>query len=215
MVYTIAWYLCGWIARSFFALGIEGAEHVPAAGPVILAPNHVSYVDPVLVAISVKRRVHFMAKKELFRNRAMARFLRALQGFPITRERVDPSSVKHTLSLLAAGHVVVIFPEGTRGDGQTLGPAKSGIGVLAARSGACVVPVFHWGSERILPRGARWFRRAPLRIRFGPPLRFRNGGAAGNREPVDRAAAEAFGRQLMEAIAALRPTAEQPMSLPR
>lgn len=212
MVYTFTWYLCRWIARAFFALEIEGAEHVPEAGPVILAPNHVSYVDPVLIAISVRRRVHSMAKKELFRNRAMARFLRALQGFPITRERVDPSSVKHTLSLLAAGHVVVIFPEGTRGDGESLGPAKSGIGVVAARSGACVVPVFHWGSDRILPRGARWLRRAPLRIRFGPPLRFCPGGDAGIRQRVDREAAETFGRQLMEAIAALRPTAEPPMS---
>ena len=212
MVYTIAWYLCRWIARAFFALEIKGAEHVPEAGPVILAPNHVSYVDPVLIAISVRRPVHFMAKKELFRNRVVAWFLRALQGFPITRERVDPSSVKHTLCLLAAGHVVVIFPEGTRGDGQTLGPAKSGIGVVAARSGASVVPVFHWGSERILPRGARWFRRAPLRIRFGPLLRFGAGGA-GTR--ADREAAETFGRQLMKAIAALRPTAEQPVSTSR
>jgi len=209
MVYTIAWYLCRWIARAFFALEIKGAEHVPEAGPVILAPNHVSYVDPVLIAISVRRPVHFMAKKELFRNRVVAWFLRALQGFPITRERVDPSSVKHTLCLLAAGHVVVIFPEGTRGDGQTLGPAKSGIGVVAARSGASVVPVFHWGSERILPRGARWFRRAPLRIRFGPFLRF---GAGGVGTRADREAAETFGRQLMKAIAALRPTAEQPVS---
>lgn len=215
MVYTIAWYLCRWIARAFFALEIEGEEHVPEAGPVILAPNHVSYVDPALIAISVRRRVHSMAKKELFRNRAMARLLRALQGFPITRERVDPSSVKHTLSLLAAGHVVVIFPEGTRGDGQTLGPAKPGIGVVAARSGASVVPVFHWGSERILPRGARWFRRVPLRIRFGPPLRFFPGGAAGTSERVDREAAERFGRQLMEAIAALRPAAEQPITTSR
>jgi 1-acyl-sn-glycerol-3-phosphate acyltransferase len=212
MVYTIAWYLCGWIARVFFALEIEGAEHVPEAGPVILAPNHVSYVDPVLIAISVRRRVHSMAKKELFQSRAVARLLRALHGFPITRERVDPSSVKHTLSLLAAGQVVVIFPEGTRGDGRTLGSAKPGIGVLAARSGAWVVPVFHWGSEHILPRGARWLRRAPLRIRFGPPLRFSPGGAPGARERVNREAAETFGRQVMEAIAALRPTAEQPMS---
>ncbi|MGE5851342.1 MAG: lysophospholipid acyltransferase family protein [Candidatus Methylomirabilota bacterium] len=215
MVYTIAWYLCRWIARAFFALKIEGAEHVPEAGPVILAPNHVSYVDPVLIAISVRRRVHSMAKRELFRNPAMAWFFRALQGYPITRERVDPSSVKHTLSLLAAGHVVVIFPEGTRGDGEALGPAKSGIGVVAARSGACVVPVFHWGSDRILPRGARWLRRAPLRIRFGPPLRFRTGGAEGTRERVDRDATETFGRQLMEAIAALRPTAEQPRTTSR
>jgi 1-acyl-sn-glycerol-3-phosphate acyltransferase len=218
MVYTIAWYLCRWIARAFFALEIEGEEHVPKVGPVILAPNHVSYLDPVLIAISVGRPVHSMAKSELFRNRAMAWLLRALKGFPITRERVDPSSLKHALCLLAAEHVVVMFPEGTRGDGRTLGPAKSGLGLVAARSGACVVPVFHWGSERVLPRGARWLRRAPLRLRFGPPLRFQGGatpGAGGNRGRAHRDAVEAFGRQLMEAIAALRPTVEQPVSVPR
>src|SRR3989304_593160 len=209
MLYTIGSGLCRWIARAFFALEIEGAEHVPEVGAVILAPNHVSCVDPVLVGISIERPVHFMAKKELFRNRAMAWFLRGLHAFPITRERVDPSSVKHTLSLLAAGHVVLMFPEGTRGGGQRLGPAKSGIAGGAAGPGAAVVPVFHWGSERVLPRGARWFRRVPLRVRFGPPLRFGAGGAG------DRAAGEAveaFGRQLMKAIAALRPTAESPVS---
>ncbi len=215
MLYTIAWYLCRWIARAFFDLEIEGAEHIPEAGPVILAPNHVSYVDPVLIAISVRRPIHSMAKKELFRNRAAAWFLRALQGFPVSRERVDPSSLKYTLWLLAAGHVVLMFPEGTRGDGRTLGPAKSGVGVVAVRSGASVVPVFHWGSERVLPRGARWFRRAPLRIRFGPPLRFGASGSRGTGNRVDREAVEAFGRQLMEAIALLRPTAEQPVSLSR
>lgn len=209
MLYTIGSCLCRWIARAFFALEIEGAEHVPEVGPVILAPNHVSYVDPMLIGISVKRPVYFMAKGELFRNRAAAWFLRGLHAFPITRERVDPSSVKHTLSLLAAGHVVLMFPEGTRGDGQRLGPAKSGIAVVAARSGAAVVPVFHWGSERVLPRGARWFRRVPLRVRFGPPLQFGAGGAG---ERADREAVEAFGRQLMKAIAALRPTAESPVS---
>ena len=209
MLYTIGSSLCRWIARAFFALEIEGAEHVPEVGPVILAPNHVSYVDPVLIGISIKRPVYFMAKGELFRNRAVAWFLRGLHAFPITRERVDPSSVKHTLSLLAAGHVVLMFPEGTRGDGQSLGPAKSGIAVVAARSGATVVPVFHWGSERVLPRGARWFRRVPLRVRFGPPLRFGAGGAG---ERANREAVEAFGRQLMKAIVALRPTAESPMS---
>ncbi len=215
MLYTIGRNLFRWIARAFFALEIEGAEHVPEDGAVILAPNHVSYVDPVVVAVSLRRPVHFMAKQELFRNRAVARLLRGVQVFPVARERVDPSSVKHTLSLLAAGHVVLMFPEGTRRDGQTLGPARSGIGVVAARSGAPVVPVFHWGSEKVLPRGARWFRRVPLRVRFGPPLRFGAGEAGGARDRADREAAEAFGRQLMEAIAALRPTAEQPVSISR
>jgi len=202
MLYTIGHYLCHWIARTFFAFSVEGQEHVPESGPVILAPNHVSYLDPVVVGIAVSRRVHFMAKKELFRNPLIGWFLRALQAFPVTRERVDPSTLKRTLSLLAAGHVVLVFPEGTRGDGQALRPAKPGIAVIAARSQAAVVPVFHWGAEQALPRDGRRMRRAPLRVRFGPPLAFPTGGHA------DREAVKVFCGKLMEAIAALRPAAE-------
>ena len=202
MLYTIGHYLCHWIARTFFAFSVEGQEYVPESGPVILAPNHVSYLDPVVVGIAVSRRIHFMAKKELFRNPLIGWFLRALQAFPVTRERVDPSTLKRTLSLLAAGHVVLVFPEGTRGDGQALRPAKPGIAVIAARSQAAVVPVFHWGAEQVLPRDGRRMRRAPLRVRFGRPLAFPTGGHA------DREAVEVFCGKLMEAIAALRPAAE-------
>jgi 1-acyl-sn-glycerol-3-phosphate acyltransferase len=203
MLYTVACNLSRWIARALFALHVEGAAHVPGSGPVILAPNHVSYLDPVVVGISIRRRVHFMAKKELFRNPLVGWFLRGLQAYPVTRERVDPSTLKRTLSLLAAGQVVLMFPEGTRGDGRTLGPAKSGIAAIAARSEAAVVPVFHWGTERILPRGSRRIGYARLCVRFGPALRF-SGDARG-----DRKAVEAFGCRLMEAIAALRPTGEE------
>lgn len=209
MIYAIGYWLSRWIALAFFALQVEGLEHVPQAGPAILAPNHVSYVDPVLVGISIRRRAHFMAKKELFRNPLVGWILRGLQAYPVTRERVDPSTLKRTLDLLAHGQVVLMFPEGTRGDGRTLGPAKAGIAVVAARSGVPVVPVFHWGAEQVLPRGGRRLRRVPLRVRFGPPLRFAGGARA------DREAVETFGRQLMEAIAALRPSTEQPIPVSR
>jgi 1-acyl-sn-glycerol-3-phosphate acyltransferase len=209
MLYTIGYHLCRWIARIFFAFSVEGQEHVPGSGPVILAPNHVSYLDPVVVGIAVTRRVHFMAKKELFRNPLIGWFLRGLQAYPVTRERVDPSTLKRTLSLLAAGQAVLMFPEGTRGDGRALRPAKPGIAVVAARSGAVVVPVFHWGTERVMPRGCRRVRRAPLRVRFGPPLLFPARGRP------EREAVDTFRRELMEAIAALRPPAEQPTMVSR
>jgi len=209
MLYTIGYHLCRWIARIFFAFSVEGQEHVPESGPVILAPNHVSYLDPVVVGIAVTRRVHFMAKKELFRNPLIGWFLRGLQAYPVTRERVDPSTLKRTLSLLAAGQAVLMFPEGTRGDGRALRPAKPGIAVVAARSGAVVVPVFHWGTERVMPRGRRRVRRAPVRVRFGPPLTFPARGRP------EREAVETFCRELMEAMAALRPPAEQPTTVSR
>jgi 1-acyl-sn-glycerol-3-phosphate acyltransferase len=209
MIYAIGYWLSRWIARAFFALRVDGLEHVPQTGPAILAPNHVSYVDPVLVGISIRRRAHFMAKKELFRNPLVGWILRGVQAYPVTRERVDPSTLKRTLALLAHGHVVLMFPEGTRGDGRTLGLAKPGIAIVAARSGVPVVPVFHWGAEQVLPRGSRRVRWAPLRVRFGPPLRFAGDARA------DREAVEAFGRQLMEAIAALRPSTEKPIPVSR
>lgn len=203
MTYTIGRCLCRWIAQGFFGLRVDGAEHVPDTGPVILAPNHVSYLDPMLVGASIRRRAHYMAKKELFKNPVAAWILRSVQAYPVTRERLDPSTLKHALCLLKRGEVLLIFPEGTRGDGRTLGPAKPGLAAIAARSGASVVPVFHWGAERALPRTSHRVRRVPLRVRFGPPLQFAGGGETG------RQALELFGRQIMDAIAALRP-AEQP-----
>jgi 1-acyl-sn-glycerol-3-phosphate acyltransferase len=204
MVYAISYHLCRWIARLFFGLQVEGLEHIPRTGAAILAPNHVSYLDPVVVGVSLPpRRIHFMAKGELFRGRLGGWFFRSLQAYPVDRERLDPSTLKRTLSLLEAGQIVLMFPEGTRGDGRALGPAKPGVAMIAARSRVPVVPVFHWGTERVLPRGSHRIRHAPLRVRFGPPLYFPGGVRAG-RESV-----EVFGREIIEAISALRPPQEE------
>jgi 1-acyl-sn-glycerol-3-phosphate acyltransferase len=197
-LYWTGYWLSRGIARTVFGLRVEGIQHVPATGATILAPNHVSYLDPVLVGCAVSRPVHFMAKRELFEAPVLGWLIPRLNAFPVTRERVDPSTVKHTLSLLAAGQAVTIFPEGTRGRGDRLGPVRPGIGVIAARSGAPVVPVFHAGTDRILPRGARGVHRARVWVRFGPPFRFPAVG-----EP-SRDALEAFGQRLLEALAALR-----------
>ncbi len=196
--YATGYTLCYGLARTVFHLRVEGSGNVPASGPVILAPNHVSYLDPVVVGIAAPRPVHFMAKRELFERPILGWIISRLNAYPVTRERVDPSTVKHTLSLLAEGQAVPIFPEGTRGDGTRLGPLRPGIGVIAARSGAAVVPVFHGGAETVLPRGARGIRRAPLWVRFGPALRFVPGGEPGHD------ALERFGRELLEALSVLR-----------
>lgn len=153
-------------------LRIEGLEHVPATGPVIVAPNHVSHLDPPIVACSVRRKVAFMAKEELFRNPLFGGLIRSLNAFPVRRGEGDTEAIRKTLERLEAGELVLVFPEGTRGDGRSLGPFNRGVGMLAKRSGATVVPAGIAGTQRKLPRGGGP-RFARCSIVFGPPLDYR------------------------------------------
>ncbi len=191
--------LCLGIAKITFRLHIEGEEFIPRTGPTILAANHVSFIDPIIIAVAVRRPVRFMAKKELFRVPLFGWLLRQFGTFPINRNRINLQAFKQAASLLEAGEVVAMFPEGTRGDGVKLRPAKPGIGLIAARTGAPVVPVLHLGTEKVLPRGA-WFPR-PHRIviKFGAPLRFAEGQIGKRQDQV-----ELFSQTIMEKIAALK-----------
>lgn len=198
MLYTILRFWLLLIARLFFHLRVEGVEHIPASGGVIFAVNHVSYVDPLVVGVAVGRRLHFMAKAELFRDRAFAWLLRKLNAFPVSRDRMMPSTFKRSLALLKAGEALVIFPEGTRGDGLTLGEAKPGIGLLAKKSGAAVVPVYHRGAERVLPKGALLPRLHPVTVWFGKPLRFPADAGSRGRGFVE------FEKEVMREIASLK-----------
>ncbi len=198
LVYRASRLFCLGIAKVVFRMRVEGREFVPQVGPAILAANHVSFIDPIIVGVAVSRLVHYMAKEELFRFRPFAWLLRQYQVFPVKRRRADLRAMNRAILLLEQGEIVVIFPEGTRGDGATLGPVRPGVILLAARVGVPVVPVFHAGMERVLPRGAWWPRRHPLTVRFGAPLR---PPAAVLTSAV---AAGTFGRQLVTQWALLR-----------
>lgn len=202
-VYRATRFLCLVVSKAMFGLRIEGREHIPETGAAILAANHRSFLDPVIIGVAVRRPLHFMAKEELFRFRLFAWFLRAYQAFPVGRGRADLQAIKQAVSVLQEGELVLIFPEGTRGDGRRLGPAKPGIGLIAARSHAPVVPAFHRGTERALPRGAWIPRPHRVTVRFGPPLRFEETQADGRPGHPDT-----FSRIIMERIAALNAQSE-------
>jgi len=204
MVYTLIRALAFLALKVLCRLKVAGREHVPERGAVILAANHVSNVDPVVVACAVRRKLHFMAKAELFRNPAFGWFLRQLQAFPLSRSQVQPSTLRRSLALLREGHALLVFPEGTRGDGAHLQPARGGAGMLAIRSGCTVVPIYHEGTAAVLPRGRRLARPAVVRVWIGPPLVVPQ-GAAERREPY-----EALSQQIMEAIAGLQARAKPP-----
>lgn len=194
--FGVLYRVCHWLVRRLLDLTVDvtvhGLEHVPPRGAALLAVNHVSALDPVLVGAAVARPVWYMAKEELFRRRLLGPLIRALHAFPVRRHRAGAATVRRALGLLREGEAVLIFPEGTRQDGVTLGPVRPGVAVLAARAGAPVIPVYHEGAARILPRGARWPRRHPVVVCFGPPL---HPPAAVLR---DTGAAEAFGQHLRQ-----------------
>ncbi|MFQ5882670.1 MAG: lysophospholipid acyltransferase family protein [Candidatus Methylomirabilales bacterium] len=155
-----------------FRFEVVGKEEVPTTGGVILAANHVSYVDPLFIGVAlVERQLHFMAKEELFRSRFLGALIRNLHAFPVRRGQVDHSAVRQCLRLLGEGEALLMFPEGTRGNGMALQEAEEGIGLLAVRSGCPVVPVYVRGTDKILPRGKPIPRIHPVTVYFGQPLR--------------------------------------------
>src|SRR3954452_5385395 len=152
----------------YFRMTRVGREHVPKDGPVILAANHRSFLDPFIIGVCVRRPIYFVAKRELFERRWQGWILNALGAFPIRRGESDEESMETALEILRRGDVVVIFPEGTRIRTGSLGKAKRGVGRIALQSGAPVVPVAVHGTEHAR-RGWR-VRPVKVKVRMGSPL---------------------------------------------
>jgi glycerol-3-phosphate dehydrogenase (NAD(P)+) len=154
----------------YFRLQRIGAEHIPRSGPLLLAANHRSFLDPFVIGSLTRRPVYYVAKRELFARRWQAWLLNALGAFPIDRGAGDVDAMATARAILARGDCVVIFPEGTRVRSGPLGPPRRGIGRLALETGARVVPVALTGTEEVR-RGWR-IRPRKVRIRCGAPLGF-------------------------------------------
>ena len=129
------------LCRVLFGFTVYGGERVPAEGPLIVASNHSQYADPVLVCVAVPRRLQWMAKKQLFAF-PFRKFFYFIGSFPVDREGGGRAAIRAALAFLAEGWALGIFPEGTHRGSGTAREAKSGVVVLAARSGAPVVPVY-------------------------------------------------------------------------
>jgi 1-acyl-sn-glycerol-3-phosphate acyltransferase len=147
-----------------------GREHLPRSGPLLLASNHRSFLDPFLIGTLVRRPVYYMAKRELFEKRWQAWVLNALGAFPVDRGAGDGDALATARAILERGDCVVVFPEGTRVRPGPLGAPHRGIGRLALETGVPVAPVAVFGSEYVR-RGWR-IRPRKVRLRVGAPLLF-------------------------------------------
>jgi len=147
-----------------------GREHLPRSGPLLLASNHRSFLDPFLIGTMVRRPVYYMAKRELFQPRWQAWVLNALGAFPVDRGAGDGDAMAAAKEILERGDCVVVFPEGTRVRRGPLGRPHRGIGRLALETGAPVAPVAVIGTDAVR-RGWR-IRPRKVRVRAGRPLLF-------------------------------------------
>lgn len=173
---TLFYRLCAVLVRTvgtgYFQWVVYHPERVPVTGPVILAANHVSFGDPPLIGGALPRPICYLARESLFHPPQFARLIRSLNAVPIDRDGGGPAGLRTVFALLAMGHALLLFPEGTRSADGRLQGAKGGIGLTAIKSRAPVVPVRifglfeSWGRHRLFPKPGR------LVIKFGEPLFF-------------------------------------------
>ncbi|MGC8876056.1 lysophospholipid acyltransferase family protein [Thermus sp.] len=170
-VYRAAWRLARFLLHLLFGYRVEGAERVPQVGPVILAANHLSILDPIAIGAGVRRPVSFLARADVFRLPFLSWLLPRLYAIPVERGTGDLSAVKSAIRALEKGMAFGIFPEGTRSRSGKLQPFKTGVAAIALRAGASVVPVAVIGTEEAWPVGKKLFRlRRPIRVVYGEPI---------------------------------------------
>lgn len=171
------WYkFIRWLVRNTFfrytgGLKAVDKNNVPKEGGVIVAPNHVSHVDPPAVGCACPRDLRFMAKEELFKG-IFGWLIASLGAYSVKRGEGDTEAIRKTIALLEAGEAVLVFPEGTRGDGQHLQPMEKGATMLAKRTGAWVLPVAIVGSHIVLPKGKSKLGKSQIKIAYGEPFKY-------------------------------------------
>ncbi|MBI4054834.1 MAG: (d)CMP kinase [Elusimicrobia bacterium] len=165
--YGFLLFLVRFLARLIYRLEVTGLENLPRSGGVLIACNHVSLLDPPVVAAAIAsiRRPHFLAKREIFSWPLLGRLWRHFGAIPLNRTAADLRAVREALQLLKGGGCLVIFPEGTRGRGSRRKHPRGGVGFLAGKSGACVVPTRVINTDRC-------FRFRRLEVRLGRPTYF-------------------------------------------
>ncbi len=181
--------------RSFVRLRVENPPDLAALGPIILAPNHVSYLDPPVLQAAVRHHLTFMMTELIYRHRLARWFFRLWEAIPVPDGRNAKGAIKGALEALERSRPLVIFPEGRISSDGQLNEGRGGVVMLVLKAGVPVIPVSILGTFEILPRHRRWPRRGIVTVRFGAPM-----SPPAHPEAVDP---KAFAAEIMERIADL------------
>jgi len=198
-IYWLGWMSFGAAFRSLFGLRITGEEHLITEGPVLVASNHQSFLDPPLIGNLYKTEMVYLARKTLFKGFGKWLYSR-WNAIPVDQERPDMASLKTIIRKLKEGQRVLVFPEGERTTTGAIGEAAPGIGLIAVKSAAVIQPVRISGAREALPRGSSRIRFARISVHIGPPIRLTDEElkAAKGKDDYDRIA-----KRIMAAIKAL------------
>lgn len=147
---------------------VTGLQNIPARGGALLVSNHVGTIDPPLTGALIARTdTHYMAKSEHFARRRVRWLFRGYHAFPVVRGSADRAALRHALALLADGHLVLVYPEGSRSPDGRLRAAQPGVGFLARHARVPVIPVAVWGTETVVPRGTWRIHPGDVHVAFG------------------------------------------------
>lgn len=193
MIYAVCKVILKIIFKIFIRLEVHGTENIPKNGPVVVASNHLSLLDPPVIGTAASRKVHFMAKQELFVP-ILGYIYKILGAFPVKRGGADRAAIKHGIEILQSNKVLAIFPEGTRSKTGKLGKAEPGALMMASKANAVIVPTCVIGTD-IKRCGKLWPK---VKVCFGKPLYFPEN------EPVTKELLKTMTDQLMEEIAKLQ-----------
>ncbi|MGA8846400.1 MAG: lysophospholipid acyltransferase family protein [Nocardioides sp.] len=177
MLYTVVHRAVPPLAKLVWRPDVVGLEHVPTEGPVLLASNHLSFADSLVIPIVVPRQVAFLAKSDYFegtgiRGALMRAWFTGTGMLPVDRDdtKAALASLDIALEVLSRGEAFGIYPEGSRSRDGRLYRGRTGVAHLALTAGVPVVPVGLVGTERLQPVGSRWPRVVPVSVRFGAPI---------------------------------------------
>lgn len=155
---------------AFFRLQYHGTEHIPATGAAVLACNHLSNLDPVLLAAACPRPINYLAKIELFRVPILGGLIRRYGAIPLRRSASDPEAIRLAEQVLEQHQILALFPEGTRSRTGQLKPFRFGAARLALKYNVPLIPAAITGTDQAMPTGAKFPRRTQVQIAFGPAL---------------------------------------------
>ncbi len=168
--YSVVRFMVVMFCRTWLRLSVTGVENIPSSGAFILAPVHRSIMDIPIASAVTRRRMRFMGKDSLWRHKTLGYMFSALGAFPVTRGTADLEALRRCILVINSGEPLVLFPEGTRQNGDAIQPLFDGAAYVALKTRVPIVPVGIGGSEDIMPSGSSKIRRRKCAAVIGAPI---------------------------------------------